>query len=47
MERLCFFAFIWIFYFSTGLELSRIPASVSKGSFAGINFFLIFGVKIG
>ena len=33
--------------YSTGLEFTRIPASVSKGSFADIYFFLIFGAKIG
>ena len=37
--KLCFFAFIWISYFSTGLEFSRIPAAVSKGLFADLFFF--------
>ena len=45
--KLCFFAFIWFPYFHTGLELRRIPASVSKGSFADFFFLLIFDAKIG
>ena len=38
-EKFCFFSFIWISYFSTGLEFSKIPAAVSKGSFADIYIF--------